>query len=92
LLHNPYALKAAVLFRPMVPFTSIIPLKQEGKHVYISAGTNDEMVPRGETEQLERMLKKAGAKVVVKWTEAGHALIPEDVEGAKVWFRENLGE
>jgi len=91
LLHNPYALKAAVLFRPMVPFTPIIPLKQEGKQVYISAGTNDEMVPRVETEQLERMLKKAGGNVVVKWTEAGHALTPEDIAGAKEWFQEHLG-
>ena len=91
LLHNPYALKAAVLFRPMVPFTPIIPLKQEGKHVYISAGTNDEMVPRSETDQLERMLKKAGGNVVVKWTEAGHALTHEDIAGAKEWFQEHLG-
>ncbi len=92
LLHNPYALKAAILFRPMVPYTPNIPLKQEGKHVYISAGTEDQMVPQSETLQLERMLEKAGARVVVNWAEAGHALTPEDVSRAREWFRENLGE
>jgi|SRR5215467_8014310 len=86
LLHNPFELKAAVLFRPIVPFTPIIPLKLDGKHVLISAGTEDHIATNRETRALEKILKDLDGDVTLNWTEAGHELIPEDIEVGKMWL------
>src|SRR5215472_15389158 len=90
LLHNPYELKAAVLFRPMVPFTPMIPLKLDGKPVFISSGKEDHIATNRETKGLEKLLRDLGGDVTLNWTEAGHELTPKDIEVARMWLESSV--
>ena len=88
LLLRPDVLAGAVLFRPVVPLVPETLPNLAGVPVFLAAGRHDPLVRPAETERLHRLLHKAGARVTLQWTAAGHALDPEEVEQARQWLRE----
>ncbi|WHZ00632.1 alpha/beta hydrolase [Neobacillus sp. YX16] len=87
LFHYENALKGAILHHPMVPRRGIDLPNLEGKHVFIAAGTNDPICPPVESEELQSLLVKANANVVLHWEPRGHQLTREEVEAAAQWYR-----
>jgi predicted esterase len=86
LLLRPEILRAAVLFRAMVP---LIPERQpnlSAVRVWIGAGTNDPIIPPSEIKRLAELLRDAGADVTIRFFEASHTLTDYDVEAARVWL------
>jgi predicted esterase len=86
LLRRPDLLAAAILFRPMVPFVPDAPVDLAGKPVFLAAGRDDPIVPVGETERVEELYRRCGAKVSLFFGEHGHALREGDVLAAKEWL------
>lgn len=80
------ALKAAILHHPMVPNRDTELPALNGTPVFIAAGTNDPICPAQESEDLEKLLADAGAKVELHWENQGHQLTMPEVEAAKVWY------
>jgi phospholipase/carboxylesterase len=84
-LLRPQVLFSAILFRPMIPLVPDSLPNLSSKHVLISAGLHDPMVPRYQTEDLFDLLKKVGAKVSIQWQNNGHELTQRDVKAAREW-------
>jgi phospholipase/carboxylesterase len=91
LLLRPEVTFSAVLFRAMVPF---IPEKVPnliGKNIFIGAGEYDPIVPPEQTKMLFRLLKDAGANVILHWQKnSGHELGYDDISVAKEWLSDLL--
>jgi phospholipase/carboxylesterase len=88
LLLWPETLRAAVLFRPMVPLEPERRPDLAGVQVRIAAGNHDSIVPTAETQRLVTLLRGAGADVAVCFANAGHGLIPAEIEAATRWLQE----
>jgi predicted esterase len=86
LLLRPGVLRAAVLFRPMVPLVPDPLPDLAGTPVFIGAGSADPLVPAAQTERLDEVLRACGAAVTVHWQPSGHGLGTGDVEAAKAWL------
>jgi len=86
LLLHPDVLRAAVLFRAMVPLEPPTMPDLSAVPVYLSAGRFDTMIPPANTELLAAMLGKAGADVTLAWTPQGHNLTPDEVDAARRWL------
>ena len=79
-------MNAAILFRAMVP---LIPAKLpdlSSAHVWIGEGDQDPIVPASETKRLVELLRRAGADVTIRFTNAGHGLTNDDLEAARHWL------
>jgi phospholipase/carboxylesterase len=79
-------LRAAVLFRAMVPFEPEQTPDLSGMPVFLSAGRMDRMILPENTERLAAILKEAGADLDLRWRDTGHALTYEEVAEAKEWL------
>lgn len=90
MLLHPGLLKAAVLFRAMVPLEPEVTPDLSNMPVFISAGRQDQMIPPDNTQRLADMLRKAGASVDLSWRDTGHGLTYEEVGEAKDWLSEIL--
>ena len=90
LLSNPGVLKGGILLRPMVPFEPDRLPALQGTSVLLSAGRQDPMIPQASTTRLAALLKEAGADVTLSWYDAGHGLVPREMEQATRWFGERL--
>jgi phospholipase/carboxylesterase/glyoxalase family protein len=90
LLLHPGLLRAAVLFRAMVPFEPDVTPDLSGIPVFIAAGRMDRMIPPDNTQRLGDILLEAGADVDLRWRNTGHPLTYEDVAEAKAWLSELL--
>jgi phospholipase/carboxylesterase len=91
LLLRPEIMRAAILFRAMVP---LIPDKLPGLssvRVWIGAGDQDPIVPASETKDLAELLRRTGADVTIRFAKAGHGLTNDDVITARDWL-ELVGE
>jgi predicted esterase len=88
ILLHPHYLKAAVLFRAMVPFTPDLIRNFSSLSVFIAASERDPIVPRDQTEQLAAVLESGGANVALFWHQGGHELGADDVMAAKRWLQE----
>jgi len=86
LLLHPGLLRAAVLFRAMVPFEPDVTPDLSGTPIFIAAGRMDRMIPPNNTQRLADMLLEAGADVDLRWRDTGHPLTYEDVREAKQWL------
>ena len=86
MLLPPRLLRAAVLFRAMVPFEPEEPVDLTGMPVFLAAGQMDRMIPPQNTQRLAEILTEAGADLDVRWRDTGHALTYEEVAEAKEWF------
>ena len=88
LLLRPEILHAAILLRPMVPLVPETLPHLDGVEVNIAAGNQDHIVSTDETGRLVALLREAGAIVTIDFADAGHGLIREEIETAKVWLGE----
>ena len=87
ILTSPRVLKAAVLFRGMVPMEPAHRPDATGLSVYVSGARRDELVAAADTERLASLLRSVGADVTLQWDAGGHALTREAVDGAAEWAR-----
>jgi phospholipase/carboxylesterase len=90
ILLHPGLLRAAVLFRAMVPFEPDVTPDLSGMPVFMAAGRMDRMIPPDNTQRLADILLEAGADVDLRWRDTGHPLTYEDVGEAKEWLSEVL--
>lgn len=90
ILLHPGLLRAAVLFRAMVPFEPDLTPDLSGMPVFIAAGRMDRMIPPDNTQRLADILLEAGADVDLRWRDTGHPLTYEDVAEAKAWLSDVL--
>ncbi len=90
ILLHPGLLRAAVLFRAMVPFEPDLTPDLSGMPVFIAAGRMDRMIPPDNTQRLADILLEAGAEVDLRYRDTGHPLTYEDVAEAKAWLSEVL--
>lgn len=86
ILLHPGLLRAAVLFRSMVPLEPEVTPDLSGMPVFMAAGTRDQMIPPDNTKRLANMLREAGAEVDLRWRDIGHPLTYEEVKEAKDWL------
>ena len=86
LLLRPEIMRAAILFRAMVP---LIPDKLpdlSSVRVWIGAGDQDPIVPASETKRLVELFRRAGADVTIRFANAGHGLTNDDLDAARQWL------
>ena len=86
ILLHPGLLRAAVLFRAMVPFEPEVTPDLSGMPVFMAAGRMDRMIPQDNTQRLADILTEAGADVDLRWRNVGHPLTYEEVGEAKQWL------
>jgi predicted esterase len=87
LLLRPEVLQGAILFRAMVPLIPDDPLPNlSSKKILLSAGLNDPIVSRTETENLYNLFQKTNANIMLKWQYSSHNLIQDDLVIAKEWI------
>jgi phospholipase/carboxylesterase/glyoxalase family protein len=92
MLLHPGLLRAAVLFRAMVPFEPEVVPDLSGMPVFLAAGRMDRMVPPQNTERLAEILGEAGADLDLRWSNTGHALTYEEAAEAKEWLSRVLSK
>ena len=86
LLLRPETLRAAILFRAMVP---LVPEKLpdlSSVRVWIGAGNQDPIIPTSETQRLVDLLRSARADVTIRFVNAGHGLTNNEIEIARDWL------
>jgi phospholipase/carboxylesterase len=92
LLQRPEVFSSAVLIRPMLPLQPRTLPDLTGKPVLILQGLRDTVIPPHSTRDLIDLLKQSGACVEVATVEAGHEIIPSDLEEAGRWFKKTKSE
>ena len=88
LLERPGTLAGAVLLRAMVPYEPQGAGGLDGTPVLLVAGRRDPYTRSPMSERLQEILRAAGARVDLHWTDAGHELTSLDVEAARAWIGE----
>ncbi len=86
LLLRPETLRAAILFRAMVP---LVPEKLpdlSSVRVWIGAGNQDPIIPISETQRLLELVRNAQADVTIRFFTAGHNLTNNEIEIARDWL------
>lgn len=91
LLSRSGVLAGGILLRPMVPFEVHQAPPLRGVRVLLSAGRQDPIVPQTHPTRLAELLEHGGADVTLSWFDAGHALLPREMEHAARWFGEHFG-
>lgn len=86
MLLHPRLLRAAVLFRSMVPFEPETMPDLSGMPIFMAAGRMDQMISPDNTQRLADILTEAGADVNLRWRDTGHGLTYEEVIEAKEWL------
>ena len=86
MLLHPGLLRAAILFRAMVPFEPDVVPDLSGMPVFLAAGRMDQMIAPENTERLAKILREAGADLDLRWRDTGHPLTYEEIAEAKVWL------
>ncbi len=86
MLLHPGLLRAAVLFRAMVPFEPEETPDLTGMPVFLAAGRRDTMITPDNTERLAAILQEAGADLDLRWKNVGHPLTYEELEEAREWL------
>lgn len=88
LLLRPEILRAAILFRAMVPLVPENLPNLSPVRVWIGAGNQDPIIPTSETQRLVELLRGAGADVTIRFANAAHGLTSAEVETARHWLEE----
>jgi predicted esterase len=88
LLLRPELLRAAILFRAMVPLVPDNLPDLSSVRVWIGAGDQDPIISASETQRLVKLLRQAGADVTVWFAHATHALTNIEIKTARRWFEE----
>ena len=89
LLLRPEILHGAILFRAMVPLIPDTLPDLSYVRIWIGAGDQDPIGPASETKRLVELLRRAGADVTIRFTNAGHGLTNGDLEAARHWLEES---
>jgi predicted esterase len=87
LLLRPEIMRAAILFRAMVPLIPDNLPHLSSVRVWIGAGDQDPIVPASETKHLAELLRRAGADVTICFFNAGHGLTNSELETAGQWLK-----
>ena len=82
LLLRPESLATAVLLRPMIVLEPAQGPDLAGKHVLISSGAQDPIVPPDHPGRLAEMFRRAGAEVTLRVHPASHGLTAADLSSA----------
>jgi predicted esterase len=90
LLLRPEILRAAILFRAMVPLIPDELPDLSSVRVWIGAGNQDQIIPASETQRLVELLRRSSADVTICFANAAHGLTEADVKTARHWL-EKLG-
>ncbi|MGH3147585.1 MAG: alpha/beta hydrolase [Rubrobacter sp.] len=85
LLH-PGLLRAAVLFRAMVPFEPEVTPDLSGMPAFMASARQDQIISPDIPQRLADILSEAGGDVDLRWRNAGHGLTYEEVAEAKEWL------
>jgi phospholipase/carboxylesterase len=85
-LRRPGLIRAAILFRAMVPFTPDELPDLSSLSVLFAEGNQDPIVSTAEAERLAALFRQARANVTLHFANAGHGLVQADVETAKSWM------
>lgn len=85
---RPEILRAAILFRAMVPLVPDSLPDLSFVYIWIGAGDQDPIVPPSETQRLVGLLRRAGANVTIHFADATHGLTDTEVRTAKRWLEE----
>jgi predicted esterase len=80
---------SAILFRAMVPLSGTPPPNLSGTRVLICSGTHDPIVPVSNVQELEGILRSAGADVTLRLEEASHQLVFAEIAAAKKWLAQS---
>jgi predicted esterase len=83
---EPDLLARAVLLRAMVPFDRDELPDLGDTRVFVAGGRSDPMIPQDQTQVLVEMLEKAGADVTLRWENAGHELMRDEIDAAHAWL------
>jgi len=86
LLLRPEILRAAILFRAMVPLVPENLPDLSSVLVWIGAGDHDPIIPTSETRRLVELLRRAGADVTMRFANATPGLTDADVGTARHWL------
>ena len=92
LLLRPAVIKSAILLRAMVPLTPATGPDLTGTRALICSGTRDPIIPVENAERLAAMLRDAGTDLTLRFEEAGHQLVFDEITAAKNWLRESSRE
>jgi phospholipase/carboxylesterase len=92
LLRYPGVLRAAILFRAMLPFVPDHPVRLEDTSVLLSSGRRDPIAPPPQAESLAAVLREAGADVTIQWDDGDHGLVPDSVSMAREWLEQRIPE
>jgi len=78
---------SAILFRPMVPLSSLSSEPNlTGVRALLAAGKFDPIAQPGIVQELVDVLRQHGATVDLRIGLSGHELTPEDVKSAREWL------
>src|SRR6266403_3675590 len=86
LLLRPEIMRAAILFRAMVPFAPDKLPHLSLVRVWIGAGNEDPIIPPSEAQRLVQLLRSAGADVTIRFLNAAHGLTNSEIEIAREWL------
>jgi len=92
LLLRPGVIKSSILLRAMVPFTPAATPDLAGTRALICSGTHDPIIPVENAERLASMLREAGAEVTLRFEEAGHQLVFDEIAAARNWLHKSSRE
>ena len=91
LLLRPGTLTSAILLRAMAPITPSTGPALADTRVLICSGTRDPIIPIENPERLTAILRRAGADVTLRFEEAGHQLVYDEIAAAKKWLAGSSG-
>lgn len=87
-LLRPELLRAAILFRAILPLVPDNVPDLSSVRILIGAADQDPIVPASETQRLVKLLRQAGADVTVRFAHATHALTNIEIKTARHWLKE----
>jgi phospholipase/carboxylesterase len=88
LLIRPEIMRAAILFRAMVPLIPDNLPHLSSVRVWIGAGDQDPIIPESETQRLVELLRHASADVTIRFFNANHSLTNSELETAGQWLKD----
>ncbi|MCF7931907.1 MAG: alpha/beta hydrolase [Acholeplasmataceae bacterium] len=87
MMFYPDLFKAAILLRPMIPLERM-PIKHQKTQAFVSSGTRDQVVPRGQSDALVTLLEHGNIKVTHLQNETGHQLIQSEINAIRLWVHQ----
>lgn len=87
MLTEPGTLRHGILIRAMLPFQPKTMPDMKGCSALIAAGRSDQMISQPTTEKLAELMRSSGARVELKWHDAGHGMIQADVNDARDYLK-----